>query len=65
MTIASLLHQQYSLTQIATRLKRSTSTISRELKRNTQDDCYAGQEAAYCGYLVWCGASFFEPALVT
>jgi len=48
MTIASLLHQQYSLTQIATRLKRSTSTISRELKRNTQDGCYASQAATTC-----------------
>jgi IS30 family transposase len=49
MTIASLLHQQFSLTQIAQRLKRSTSAISRELKRNTQDVCYASQTATTCG----------------
>jgi IS30 family transposase len=39
MTIASLLQQEYSLRQIATLLKRSTSTISQELKRNTLDGC--------------------------
>jgi transposase, IS30 family len=48
MTIASLLHQQYTLMQIATRLKRSTCTISREIKRNTQDGCYASQAATTC-----------------
>jgi IS30 family transposase len=48
MTIASLLHHQYSLTQIAQQLKRSPSTISRELKRNTQHECFASQAATTC-----------------
>jgi len=48
MTIASLLQQQFTITQIAQRLKRSSSTISRELKRNTQDGCYASQVATTC-----------------
>lgn len=48
MTIASLLHQQFTISQIAQRLKRSSSTISRELKRNTQDGCYASQVATTC-----------------
>ena len=45
MTIASLLQQRYTITQTAQRLKRSAGTISRELKRNTQDGCYASQAA--------------------
>ena len=48
MTIASLLHQRYTITQIAQRLKRSVGTISRELKRNAQDGCYAIQVATTC-----------------
>jgi IS30 family transposase len=48
MTIASLLDQQYSLTQFATRLKGLTSTISRELKRKTQNNCYVSQVATTC-----------------
>ncbi len=48
MTIASFLRQQYSLTQIATLLKRLPSTISRKLKHNTQDLCYASQAATTC-----------------
>jgi transposase, IS30 family len=48
MTIASLLQQRYTITQIAQRLKRSGGTISRELKRNAQDGCYASQVATTC-----------------
>jgi transposase, IS30 family len=48
MTIASLRHQRCTPTQIAQLLKRSPSTISRELKRNTQDGCYASQVATTC-----------------
>ena len=48
MTIASLLQQRCSITQIAQRLKRSAVTISGELKRNAQDGCYASQVATTC-----------------
>ena len=48
MCIASLLHQQFTISQIAQRPKRSSSTISRVIKRNTQDGCYASQVATPC-----------------
>ena len=48
MTIASLLQQRHTITQIAQRPKRSAGTISREFKRNAQEGCYAIQVATIC-----------------
>ena len=48
MTLASMVHQKYSAGEIAKRLKRSTSTITRELKRNAQGSGYCSQAAIRC-----------------
>lgn len=47
-TLASMVHQKCSAGEIAKRLKRSTSTITRELKRNAQGSGYCSQAAIRC-----------------
>jgi IS30 family transposase len=41
MTLASLVQQQYTACEIAKVLKRSTSTVTREIKRNAQSTGYS------------------------
>ena len=51
MTLASLVQQQYTACEIAKVLKRSTSTVTRELKRNAQGASYSSQAAITCSRL--------------
>jgi IS30 family transposase len=48
MTLASLVQQQYTAGEIAKVLKRSTSTVTREIKRNAQSTGYSSQAAQTC-----------------
>lgn len=72
MTLASLVQQQYTACEIAKVLKCSTSTVTRELKRNAQGAGYSSQAAITCSQRKhpaipsWClggrtgGFDFFE-----
>lgn len=51
MTLASLVQQQYTACEIAKVLKRSTSTVTREIKRNAQSTGYSSQAAITCSRL--------------
>jgi len=51
MTLASLVQQQYTACEIAKVLKRSTSTVTREIKRNAQSTGYSSQAAMTCSRL--------------
>jgi len=46
MTLTNLVNKNYTAGAIAKVLKRSTSTVTRELKRNGQGACYVSQSGS-------------------
>ena len=48
MTLANLVQQKYSACEIAKVIKRSTSSVAREIKRNAHNTGYSSQAAQTC-----------------